>query len=99
MVSFVDKMITYNNSFVGVIRLPSYYYRYYYYQPIYIYDLRCTGMENSIWDCYHDNLNQYCIYYQVAAVVCQCEYTMLYHTLAIYTNSLSRYQLYCGHIL
>ena len=72
-----------------------YYYYYYYdhyyyhykddYRPTYIYDLNCIGVENNIWDCpyVYDNY-YYCNGYEGAAVICQCKYTVLYHTIAIY---------------
>ena len=66
-------MITCNDSFIGAISLSPYYY-YDYYSPTYIYELNCTGIENSIWDCLYDDSYHYCSYYQDAAVVCQCKY-------------------------
>ena len=76
----------------------SYYYYYYYYcyyydydSTTYIYDLNCTGVESNIWDCPYDGSYHYCNRYQDAAVICQSKNTLIYHTLAIYTNSLSRY--------
>ena len=77
MVSIIDKKITLNNTFAGAISLRGNYYNYYYYysyySPIYIYELNCTGVENSILDCPYDDSYQYCSYYQDAAVVCQCK--------------------------
>ena len=74
MVSIIDKVISFNITFVGAVPLPSYYY-YHYYHPTYIYELNCTGVENNIWDCpYDDSYNYYCSYYQDATVVCQCKY-------------------------
>ena len=73
MVNIVDKMTALNSTFVGAISLSSNYYSEYYH-PTYIYDLNCTGVENSIWDCPYDNIYNYCSRYQDAAVICQCKY-------------------------
>ena len=77
MVNIVDKKIALNSTFVGAIPQTSNYYNYYYsyYSPIYIYDLNCTGIENSILDCPYDNSYHYCRYNQDAVVVCQRKYS------------------------
>ena len=67
-------MITYNDTFIGAISLSTNNY-YDYYNPTYIYELNCTGIENNIWDCPYDDSYHYCSYYQDAAVVCQCKYS------------------------
>ena len=74
MVSVIDKEIHFNNTFVGAVPLPRYYYNSYYH-PTYIYKLDCIGVENNILDCPYDNSYRYCSYYKDAAVVCQCKYS------------------------
>ena len=100
---FCRYMITYNDTFTGAISLStSYLYGYYlninYYHPTYIYELKCTGIENNIWDCPYSDSYHYCRYYQDAAVICQRKYNNIpsYYYVTIY---FTRYQLYCGHIL
>ena len=73
MVNIIDKVISFNNTFVGAVPLPYYYYINYY-LPTHIFELNCTGIENNIWDCPYDDSYHYCGRYQDAAVLCQCKY-------------------------
>ena len=46
---------------------------------IHINDLNCTGNESSIWNCPMNGLADYsCYHYDDAAVICQCECTLVY---------------------
>ena len=70
----------YAYTYLGTSSPPSNYYYYDYYSPTRIYDLNCTGIENNIWDCPYcpyDDHYHFCSYYQDAAVICQCMYTII----------------------
>ena len=56
----------------GAVILPYYSYQSYSH-PVYIYDLNCTGIEDSVWGCSHNKNIQYCRPNYDASVLCQRE--------------------------
>ena len=73
MVNFVDKIVYFDNTFIGAVPLPNNCYNNNH-SPTYIYDLNYAGVESNIWDCPYEDNYHYGSHYQDAAVICQCKW-------------------------
>ena len=44
--------------------------------PVLVYDINCTGSEQTLWDCSHNNISDHlCQPGEAASLKCQSEYT------------------------
>ena len=76
MVTMYNGQVWYTLTYIlaGAVILPYYSYQSYSH-PVHIYDLNCTGIEDSVWGCSHNKNIWYCSPYYDASVLCQCKLT------------------------